>query len=181
MFDDFGDKEEYNESEESISNDYMDELNYLNDIKNKYNTKSGNEFYIPSFAAVTGLYGPKAGVVFGLIFRLSKKYGHSIASVRYIAGNCGISPSTAGDTIKLLLKEFLIVDVTPEEKQYWKKGSEGIMKQVRYYVYNPERYAEIIDDWRYSPKNPQGKRSGKSSVDHSKIKKAVEHANKSRK
>lgn len=170
-------KQDENISEESEMNE---EFNYLNDIKNEHN-KSGNEYYIPSFNSITGMYGPTCGVMFGLIFRLSKKYGHSVASVRYLSGIAGISPSSAGNAIKELLDESLIIDVTPIEEKYWKKGGDGIKKQVRYYVYNPEKYKELIEEWRKSPKNPESKAPKKSSLTRAEIEEIVKKENEKRK
>lgn len=111
------------------------------------------EYYYPCHNSIMGLYNPTMAVIFGIILRLALKEGYSTASTKAIALRAGVSSSTTKRWIQKLKTEGLIVDVTPTDK-VWQKKHRGTRKQVRYYKPIKERHAEMIVEWKKSPKNP---------------------------
>ncbi len=97
--------------------------------------------YILLFESLCQKYNLAAGAVFGKIFNLEihGKYGRFQGSIDFLAGRLGLSYATVLRAIKLLIRENLIIDITPMSKRNQRM-------QTRYYKTNQIRLLEISDE-----------------------------------
>lgn len=97
--------------------------------------------YVLLFESLCQKYNLPAGAIFGKILNLELygKYGEFRGSLDFLGGRFGLSYSTTIRTIKLLLKEKLIIDTTPDSKRKQRM-------QTKHYKTNQIKLIEISSE-----------------------------------
>lgn len=94
--------------------------------------------YIIGFECIAQKYNPNTGYIFGKIWNLEcyGKFNEFRGSIDFLAERTGLSYATVLRIIKILLRDNLIIDTTPENKR-------SDRMQVRHYIVNQSNLLKL--------------------------------------